>query len=156
MSRPVARELLRLPTGWWLLDASWDPARGAPVVLIRDPDFNYQINLLSGGQWVTLWSGNTSSTGGFYLDGIDSRSGREVVVWGTGGTSWKTWRLSGSGYMSSDLSGPGRLNDIGDWFGNVNGLAGSVGSWVCDSGARGSISEAVAQRKCAVVPRPAT
>lgn len=151
-SKPTARQVLTLPMDWSILDATWDIARDAPAVLVRDPDFNYFIQLLQGSTWETLWTGSVTDTGGIYLDGIDSRTGREFIVWGDNSSSWQTWRLRSWGSLSRELSGPGSMTDVSRMSGSsVSAFMGRDGSWVCDWSATGTITDAIAQGKCATI-----
>lgn len=151
--KPTPRQILTLPTGWSIRDATWDIARDAPTVLVQDAAFNYSIQVLQGSTWTPLWTGNSTDTGGIYLDGIDSRTGREFIVWGDNSTSWQTWRLRSYGSLSRELSGPGSMTDVSRMSGSdVSALVGRDGSWVCDWSAQGAIADAIAQGKCATIP----
>ena len=156
--RPVAQPLMTLPVGWWMEGVAWDIARGTPAVLIRDPDFNYQLQALLGGGWTTLWAGNRASFGGKFPDDLESRSGYEYLIVGDDlGGAWSMWRLSTSGsfsgFLSESLTGPGEINSIADGFSDrVNAYVGPDGTWICDWSASGTIQEAITQGKCATVP----
>ena len=156
--RPVAQPLMALPLGWWMEGVTWDIARGTPAVLIRDPNFNYQLQALLPAGWTTLWSGDRASFGGKSPDDLESRSGYEYLIVGDDlGDSWSMWRLSTSGtfsgFLSEMLAGPGEINGIADGFSDrVNVYVGPDGTWICDWSASGTIQEALTQGKCATVP----
>lgn len=152
-ARPAARQLLTLPTDWWLLDATWDIARGAPAVLYRDPNYTYFLQVLVGGTWTTLWTASRESIGGYFLDGIEGQTGREYLLFGDDFNKWQIWRVSGEGRVWPELSGPGEISNVqGNSFGAVNAITGRDGSWVCDGFAEGTIADAISQGKCVTIP----
>jgi hypothetical protein len=151
---PSLTYLANLGPEWWLVNATWDIARNFPVVLLRDKNFNYSIQALTGGTWQILWSGNRNSLGGFYLGGITSRTGNEFLMWGDNlSSTWKVWRVGSSGSVSEQLTGPGSLQAIASTvLQGANAYIGPQGTWVCDWSATGSVSSAIGQRLCASVP----
>lgn len=152
-TRPTARQILSLPTGWWLLDATWDVARNAPAVLYRDRDYNYYLQVLTGGAWTTLWTASRASIGGYFLDGIEGQTGREYLLFGDDFDKWQIWRVTATGRAIPYLSGPGDLSSVeSNKFGSVNAIVGRDGSWVCDWNASGTIGDALTQGKCATIP----
>lgn len=152
-TRPTARQILTLPAGWWLLDATWDVARSAPAVLYRDPDFNYYLQVLVAGTWTTLWTGSDTSIGGFYLSGIEGQTGREYLIFGDNFSRWQIWRLSAAGRIIPELNGPGDISSVqSNKYGSVNAIVGRDGGWVCDWNAWGPIGDALTQGKCVTIP----
>lgn len=152
-AKPTATQLLSLPVGSWLLDATWDVARRAPAVLYRDANFTYYLQVFSAGSWVTLWTGTRASMGGYFLEGIEGQSGREYLLFGDNFNDWQIWRVSGEGRVWSEMTGPGELTNVeGDAFGAVNAITGRDGSWICDGFAKGKISDAITQGKCVTIP----
>lgn len=156
--KPTAEPLMVLPNEWWMVGVTWDIARAAPAVLIRDPNFNYQLQVLNPTGWSTLWSGSRSDFDGKFPSGIESRSGYEYLIVGDNlRDSWSMWSITTSGrysgFLSESLTGPGEILEIADGFSDrTNTYVGPDGTWICDWSARGTIQDAIAQGKCATVP----
>lgn len=151
---PSLTYLANLGPEWWLVNATWDIARDFPVVLLRDKNYNYSIQALTGGSWQVLWSASRNSLGGFYLGGITSRTGSEFLMWGDNlASTWKVWRVGSSGSTAEQLTGPGSLQAIASTvLQGANAYIGPQGTWVCDSSATGSVTNAIGQRLCTSVP----
>lgn len=151
--RPEAQLIAAYGPEVLLLGATWDKARNAPVVLLRAGGV-HSIQMLRDGRWDELWSRHWRDLGDYFLNGIQSRTGREFLLWGnTLGPSWQTWRLDASGFLARELSGPGRIQEVASTpSGNANAIVGEDASWVCDSRSFGPVSDAIVQGRCATVP----
>jgi len=153
--RPKADLLRALPSDWRIVAATWDSERDAPAVLYRDPDFNYQLDVLYPSGWAPIWFEPTTEYG-IYPRDIQDRGGGEFVMVGfdTIGT-WSAWRLYTSErsgpYTSKFLEGEGRIRSLAatKQLGAI-GYIGERGKWICDGwSAEGTIEEAVARGDCA-------
>ena len=156
--RPTAEALMALPRDWWFVGVTWDIARGAPAVLIRDPGFSYFLQVQDPSGWSTVWSGSRADFDGKFPDDLVSRSGYEfLIVADDLGGEWAQFRVNTSGkfrpYMNKELTGPGRMNEIADGapLGRNKSLIGEDGSYICDWSARGTIQDAITQGKCTPV-----
>ena len=155
-SRPVAQQVLPVPQDWWLLDATWDPVRAGPAVLIRDPNYNYFLQVLTGGVWTMVWSGSRASVGGYFLAGIEGQNGREYMLYGDDVSNWQIWRVTPDGRLNKELDGPGEISNVDPSpFADVNAIVGRNGSWVCDRFATGPIAQALTEGECATIPQGA-
>ncbi len=156
--KPTAKLLMALPADWWMVGVTWDIARGAPAVLVQNPDYEYQIQALLPSGWTPLWTGDRSSFGGRFPSDLQSRSGYEYLVIADDlGATWGMYRVSTSGsysgYMGEVLAGPGEIHSIADNFTrNTTIFIGPDGSWICDWSASGTVQAAISQGKCVTVP----
>jgi hypothetical protein len=148
-ANPTLRLVMSLPSTWGIIGGTWDVARNAPAVLLRDPNFAYSIQVHNGSGWSVAASFPRNSFGTYYPTGLQSLSGFEYRIWGSSTSAWKVWRLGSAGYLSEILNGAGYLNSVSSApLERSLALLSSSGTWICEGYANGSISILIGQGKC--------
>jgi len=151
--RPKADLLRSMPADWSIVAATWDSERDAPAVLIGDPDFNYQLDVLSPSGWAPVWF-EPNTRFGIYPRDLQDRGGGEFIMVGFDKVgTWSAWRLYTSGRSAPNtskfLEGNGRIRNLAST--SQRGAIGYIGerdTWICDWSASGTIEAAVASGDC--------
>ena len=150
--RPKADLLRSMPAGWPIVAATWDSERDAPAVLFRDPDFNFQLDVLYPNGWAPIWF-KFSTEIGMYPSDIQDRGGGEFIMVGLDRAfRWAAWRVGTTGrtgpYTSKFLESEERIRSLAAT--SQLGAIGYIGdrAWICDWSAAGTMAEAVASGDC--------
>lgn len=153
VSNPVASRILLMPSNWDIIGATWDIARNVPVVLLRDSNWNYTVQVLSGGNWKSLGYFSRADFGNYYPMGIQSRTGYEFLLWSNSLSNWSTWRMSRNGDLTQMMFGSGNVDFVTSTpLMQMDAFLGSNGSWICNGSSVGWISGLVSQKKCSFEP----
>jgi len=132
--KSTSEKLPDFDPGWTLIDAGYDPPRDAPLALVRDSSWNYQVLLRTGLSWTLIWQSSLTRLQ-TYVDTLQTATGYEFYLYGDrqNGGGWNRIRVMKDGSTYVDLRGTTSMRSgASSILGQVDSYITRSGIWICE------------------------